>query len=342
MLFSEIAKHLNKSLHGNDGRVTGLSTPERASFEEIIIVADQRTVKKLNATRAGYWLLSSNLVNEAIVELAKSRASGYILSDAVYEDWIQLIDLLHPPASLKPSVHPTAVIHPSCRLGEAVTIQPYACIGEDCDIEPGVVIGSHVSIGRQVRIGRNSRLYPHVTVYDHCQIGAHVIIHAGAVIGSDGFGYYKKNERYLKIPHIGKAIIEDDVEIGANSCIDRATLGETRIKKGTKLDNLVQVAHNVLIGENTVVAAQAGIAGSTIIGDSVTIAGQAGIVGHVCIGHRVIIGAQAGVIGCIEEGKTVSGYPAREHRQALQREAYINKIPKIWKILQEILHRERP
>lgn len=217
------------------------------------------------------------------------------------------------------------------RCGENVSI------GKNCKIGDNVTIYSNVSILNDVEIGNDTLIYPNVTIREGCKIGNRNIIHAGAVIGSDGFGYYKKPDRsYKKIPQIGIVVLEDDVEIGANTCIDRATIGETRIKKGTKIDNLVQIAHNVVIGENCAISGQTGFAGSTKVGNNVIIAGQVGFADHIEVEDDVVVMAQSGVSHSLKRGKVYFGYPAMEVREAFKLNALIRNLPELREKLFEL------
>jgi UDP-3-O-[3-hydroxymyristoyl] glucosamine N-acyltransferase len=228
-------------------------------------------------------------------------------------------------------IHPTALIPASSKLGKNISLGAYVVVGEEAIIGDNTKVGPCSVIGKQARIGADCLLYPRVVVYHQCQIGARVIIHAGAVIGSDGFGFAPKPDgSYEKIPQLGIVIVEDDVEIGANATIDRATIGETLIRRGVKIDNLVQIAHNVVIGENTGIAAQTGISGSTKIGRNCMLAGQVGIAGHLEIADRTIIFAQSGIHQNIEEpGKVYFGYPADEARKAQRAYAALKMLPEM-------------
>jgi UDP-3-O-[3-hydroxymyristoyl] glucosamine N-acyltransferase len=248
-----------------------------------------------------------------------------------YFAFIQIAKTFFQPPAPAPGVHPTSIIAENVRLGENVAIGPYVIIEPDCEIGDHVRIGALCFIGQGARLGHRTVLFPQVHVAHGVQIGNDGIIQAGAVIGSDGFGYAKHEGVYHKIPHAGTVILEDGVEIGANCGIDRATFGETRIHRGAKLDNLVHIAHNVEVGEHTVMAAQSGVSGSTKIGNRVTIAGQVGFVGHIEIGDDTTFGAQAGVTKSIPAGITVSGYPAREHQLARREEAARRRLPELLK-----------
>jgi UDP-3-O-[3-hydroxymyristoyl] glucosamine N-acyltransferase len=316
--FSKIAARLDLELNGVDRTVNGINEPDKATVHEVIFLFNKKAIKSRAQSGSKAWIIDRSLYSDEVKLLLSSLEISYCLSENVYDDFVSAVQLFYPAEKSSRRIHPTACIQRSARIGQKVRIMEFC------------------SVGKNVSVGKNTVLYPHVTIYDNCEIGENVIIHSGTVIGCDGFGFYKKKGSNLKIPHIGKVVIEDHVEIGANCCIDRGTLGETRIRKGSKLDNLIQVAHNVDIGENTLIAAQAGIAGSTTIGNSVTIGGQVGIVGHIKIGNGVTIAAQSGVISSIDEGKTISGYPARDHGESLRKQAYVNKIPGILAALKEV------
>jgi len=236
-------------------------------------------------------------------------------------------------------VHPAAIVHESVSLGDDVSIGAYAVVGRGSVIGSGATILPHVCIDRDARLGADCLVYPHVTIRERCVIGDRVIIHSGAVIGSDGFGYARDGEEHHKIPQIGIVRVEDDVEIGANTTIDRATTGVTLIGRGSKIDNLVQIAHNVIIGENTVLAAQVGISGSTELGKNVVLAGQAGLVGHIHIGEGSKVGAQGGVTKDIPPHTEVSGYPAREHSMARKICAATTRLPDLLKDFRSLQQR---
>lgn len=326
---SDLAKHLEAPLTGSDRNVNGVAEPFANNIDQVVLILDKKTLRKKNRIRSQAWIISKALIDDDLINFLTTASIGYIVVDHAYEALKRTIEFFYPDETDAPAIHPTAILHQDAKIGNHVFVGAFCEIGKMAVIDDGSSIAMGCFIDKHSKVGRGVRMDPNVTVYAHTEIGNNVIIHSGTVIGSDGFGFYHKDGLHVKIPHIGKVIIEDGVEIGANCCIARGTLGETRIKKGTKIDNLVQIAHNVIIGEHTLIAAQAGIAGSTTIGERVTIAGQAGIVGHIEIGDRVTIGAQAGVIGSIEEGQIVSGYPAREHSEAMKREAYISQIPKI-------------
>lgn len=245
-------------------------------------------------------------------------------------------ELFRIGAPRRAGIHATALVDPSAEIGADVSAGAFAIIGARARLGDETVIGAHTVVGEGSVLGRRCIIGRHVTLEWRVQLGDEVIVQSGSVVGSDGFGYVKDGDVSLRIPHVGTVVLEDRVEIGANCTIDRATFGETRVKAGAKLDNLIHVAHNVEIGENTVIAAQTGISGSTKIGRNVIIAGQVGFVGHITIGDRSVFGAQAGVTKSIPEGLVVSGYPAKNHMQARREEAAVRRAPEMLKRLKKL------
>jgi UDP-3-O-[3-hydroxymyristoyl] glucosamine N-acyltransferase len=233
------------------------------------------------------------------------------------------------PSTNTHTIDPTASVHPSVRLNDGVTVGPFCVVGEGCEIGANTELHAGVVFGRGCRIGRDSILYPRVVVYDDCILGDHVIVHANAVIGADGFGYRFQNGRHEKVPQLGWVEIEDDVEIGACTTIDRGTFGPTRIGMGTKIDNQVMVAHNCTIGRHNILAAQVGIAGSTTLGDYVIAAGQVGIGDHLHIGDRAVIGAQSGVTKDVAADSRVMGFPARPEGLAKRSYVVMERLPEL-------------
>lgn len=255
-----------------------------------------------------------------------------------YQSIAVLLAMYEEAKPKKKGIHPTAIIEPGARVGSDVYIGAYAYISENAVVDDGCRLYPHVFIGENAKIGRSTTLFPGVKVYQQCVIGNDCIIHAGAVIGADGFGFAPVTDsNYMKIPQIGNVVIEDNVEIGANTCIDRATMGSTFIRNGVKLDNLVQVGHNAEIGSNTVMAALTGVAGSSKVGKNCMIGGQVGIVGHITVADGCKIGAQAGVIGTVkEENATLVGMPAIDSRQYMRSYACFAKLPDMNKKIDEI------
>ena len=322
---SEIAKHLNGKVLG-DGNITiaGVSGLREARDGDLSFLANSRYSGLLCDTKA-----SAVIISEESVDAVRDKISAIIVKnpDLAFAKVVELFT----PSSIKPhkGVHPTAVVGNGVKIGKDISIGAYSVI-EDCVvIDDGSVIYPNVYIGFSARIGSDCLIYPRVVVRERVEIGNRVIIHSGSVIGSDGFGYALLNGIHHKIPQIGSVLIEDDVEIGANVTIDRARFDRTVIRKGTKIDNLVQIAHNVVIGENSVIAAQCGIAGSTRIGKNAKLGGQVGIVGHINIGDNVTIAAQAGVSKDVQSNSVISGAPAKPHKQQLREWASLRKLPEL-------------
>jgi UDP-3-O-[3-hydroxymyristoyl] glucosamine N-acyltransferase len=253
------------------------------------------------------------------------------------EKLLSLLPRFYPVEAQVPGVASTARIAKGATIGQRASIGEYAIIGENAKLGDAVVIGSHCVVGDGVSIGEGTRLWPGVTIYPRATLGARTLVHSGARIGCDGFGYVFRDGAHHKIPHVGRCIIGDDVEIGANSTIDRGSIDDTVIGNGTKIDNLVHIAHNVRIGEKCLLMAQVGVAGSVIVGDGAILAGQAGISGHLSIGAGARVAAQAGVFGDIPAGESWSGYPARPHREALRASAATFKLAGMMRRLEKLL-----
>ena len=270
------------------------------------------------------------LVNEDAV-FEKPVSTTLIRVKNAYECVAKLLQFYESAKPRKTGIDPLASISPKATIGEDVYIGAFAVIGDGAVIGNGSQIYPHGVIGDGVTIGANCVLYANVTIYQGCKLGNNVTIHAGAVIGADGFGFAPNAEGYDKIPQIGIVVIEDDVEIGANTCVDRSTMGQTIIHKGVKLDNLIQVAHNCEIGENTVMSAQVGMAGSTKIGKWCMVAGQAGFAGHIHIGDQTLVGAQAGLMKDTKPGDKVMGSPAINHLTYMKSRALDPKLPEMYR-----------
>ena len=275
------------------------------------------------------------IVNED-VELEGTVAPTLIRVKNAYESIAQLLQIYEASKPKKTGVSPQAYISPTAKLGKDCYVGPFACIGEGTVIGDGCQIYPHAVVGDNVKMGNGCILYPNTTVYQGCKIGNNVTLHAGSVIGADGFGFAPNVDGYDKIPQIGIVTIEDNVEIGANTCVDRSTMGSTVIRKGVKLDNLVQVAHNVEIGENTVMSAQVGIAGSTKVGSWCMFGGQVGIAGHITIGDKTFLGAQSGVPGSLKGGEELIGTPPMNPRNYFKSQAIFRRLPDMYKELEAL------
>ena len=263
-------------------------------------------------------------------EPEKEIKATLIKVDNAYESLAKLLNLYEMSKPKKTGIDPLAYIAPTAKIGENVYIAPFACVGDNAEIGDNTSLHPHATVGSGAKIGNNCILYPHATVYHDCRVGNNCTLHAGSVVGADGFGFAPSPEGYEKIPQIGITILEDNVEIGANTCIDRATMGATVIRKGVKLDNLIQIAHNVEIGSHTVMASQVGVAGSTKIGEWCMFGGQVGVAGHITVGNRVNMGAQSGVNGSVKDGKQLIGTPPIEFKNYFKSSAVFKKLPDMY------------
>lgn len=254
--------------------------------------------------------------------------------DNAYESVAKLLTLYEMSKPKKTGIHPLACIDPTAKIGKDVYIDAFAYVGANAVIGDGVALHPHATVCENAVIGENSILYPNVTVYHDCRVGKRCILHAGSVVGADGFGFAPSPEGYEKIPQIGIAMLEDDVEIGANTCVDRATMGATIVHKGVKLDNLIQIAHNVEVGSHTVMASQVGIAGSTKVGEWCMFGGQVGLAGHIRVGNHVNIGAQSGIPGTVKgDNLTIMGSPAIDAKQFFKSSVIYKKLPDMYHTL---------
>ena len=269
------------------------------------------------------------LVNKDF-EPEKEIKATLIKVDNAYESLAKLLNLYEMSKPKKTGIDPLAYIAPTAKIGQNVYIAPFACVGDNAEIGDNTSLHPHATVGSGAKVGSNCILYPHATVYHDCRVGNNCILHAGSVVGADGFGFAPSPEGYEKIPQIGIAILEDNVEIGANTCIDRATMGATIIRKGVKLDNLIQIAHNVEVGSHTVMASQVGVAGSTKIGEWCMFGGQVGVAGHITVGNKVNMGAQSGVNGSVKDGKALIGTPPIEFKNYFKSSAVFKKLPDMY------------
>ena len=329
MRLRELAEKLGCRLVGDgEVEVRGLAPIQEAGEGDLAFMVNPRDLPKLEASRASAVILK---------EEGPRSSKPALLTHDPYLTFVQALSLFHPAELPTPGVHPSSIVREGARLAEGVAIGAHSYIEEGASIGPRSVVGPQVYIGMGSRIGADCHIYPQVMIREDVEIGDRVIIHSGAVIGSDGFGYLRDRRGVrIKIPQVGRVILEDDVEIGANATIDRATMGTTRVKRGVKIDNLVQIAHNVTVGEDTVIAALSGISGSTKIGDRVTLAGQVGVADHLEIGDDVTVGAQAGVANDIPPGMVLWGTPAVPHLEFWRGVAAVNRLPRLLKTLQRM------
>jgi UDP-3-O-[3-hydroxymyristoyl] glucosamine N-acyltransferase len=321
-----IAGFLNGEIVGDpDIKVNTIAKIEEGHPGALSFLANPKYEHYIYDTRSSVVLVNKSFVPSARIEATLIKVENS------YEAFASLLRLVDQARPRKKGIHATAVIEPSAKIGSDVFIGPYAYIGDNCVIGDGCSIYPQVYIGDNTRLGKNCTLNPGVKIYHDCLLGEGCIIHAGSVIGSDGFGFAPQSDNeYMKIPQLGNVILEDNVEIGANVTIDRATMGSTIIHKGVKLDNLIQIGHNVEIGENSVMAAQTGISGSTKVGKNCMFGGQVGLAGHIKIANGTKIGAQGGILGDVKEENTVIiGSPAIELRQFMKCSVIFKKLPEM-------------
>ena len=330
----ELAELVGGTVDG-DGQtlIRGVAGIREAEPGEITFIANPKYEEFLGVTRASAVITGRTL----------SAPKPVIRIDNPYYAYLQVLNLFAADIAVRypRGVHESAVVDPSAVLGQNVAIGPLCHVGKNARVGDNSTLVGGVFVGEATEIGSDCLIYPHVTIREGTVVGNRVILQPGVVLGADGFGYAKNGSTHHKVPQIGRVVIEDDVELGANTCVDRATTGETRVKRGTKVDNLVQLAHNVVLGENCVLAAQVGISGSTEVGNHVVMGGQAGIGGHLALGDRATVAGQAGVTKDVKANTVVSGYPAREHTVARKLSAHTAMLPELFKRVKELERRLR-
>ncbi|HMC55984.1 MAG TPA: UDP-3-O-(3-hydroxymyristoyl)glucosamine N-acyltransferase [Gemmatimonadaceae bacterium] len=327
-----IAQLTRGELRGDaDTVVSSVAPLDRAVAGQLSFCASARYAPQLETTGASVVLVSPD------VSATDTRAAARIVVAKPQEALLSLLPKLYVMPARQPGVHATAVIGRGARLGAQVQVGPYVYIGDGAELGDRVTLDAHVAIGAGVRLGDDTHIRSNAVVYSGSELGKRVSIHANAVIGSDGFGYVYADGTHHKIPHVGRCLIGDDVEIGAGSTIDRGSIDDTVIGAGTKIDNLVQIAHNVRVGRLCLIAAQAGIAGSAHLEDGAVLGGQVGIIGHSTIGKGATLAARAGAFGDIPAGETWSGYPARPHRESLRAQAALFKLAGMLKRIEKLL-----
>lgn len=329
MLLSELAQHLGGVLKGHDRDISGVSTLEEAKGSDITFLANPKYKDKVFDTSAGAIIVGEDL----------DIPLPQIIVGNPYLSFAGAVNLLYPEKQHAAGISEQAFVHRDAHVDETACIYPHVYIGQnarvtkDCIIYPGCFIGDNATIGEA------TTLHPNVVIYDGCILGSHCIIHAGVVIGSDGFGFVWDGEKHFKIPQKGVVIIGDHVEIGSNCTIDRAALTSTRIGSDVKMDNLVQIGHNVTIGDHTIIVAQSGVAGSAKIGRSVVLAAQSGVAGHITVGDGCTAAGRAGVASDLAPGKIVSGFPAMDHRQWLRAQKVYKDLPNLLKRVRDLERR---
>ncbi|MBM3880006.1 MAG: UDP-3-O-(3-hydroxymyristoyl)glucosamine N-acyltransferase [Verrucomicrobia bacterium] len=318
---AELAERLGGEVVGDRTvQVSGLAPAERARPGDLTFAENEAYFARADQSAASAILVAGPFqsARKVLIRVPQARIA-----------FAKVLPLFFPEPTFPPGIHPTAVVAPTAQVDPTAHVGPYCVIGERVQIGARSVLEGANHIGQDCQIGESVRLFPQVTLYPQTQLGHRVRIHAGTVVGSDGFGYVVDQGQHRKIAHIGSVIVQDDVEIGANVAIDRGALGPTVIGRGTKIDNLVQIAHNVVTGEHCLLIGQAGIAGSTRLGDYVTLAGQVGLAGHLKIGHRVIVAAQSGVMHDIPDGEKWLGSPAQPNQQTKRQIVALQHLPEL-------------
>ena len=329
MKLQEIAERLGCHVSGNaEIEIKGVAGLEEAGPEHLTFLSNPRYKRLLTTTRA-----AAVIVDKA----PPDTDSTFLVSENPYLDFARALEMFYQPPAPETNIHPTAAVAESAVIGANASIGPYAVIGKGVVIGDNAVIHPHVTIYEGVRIGDGFVAHSNAVVREFCEIGDRVVLQNGAIIGTDGYGFAQRSDgTHYKIVQSGNVILEDDVEVQAGSCIDRAAVGETRIRKGTKIDNLVQIGHAVTIGENGLICSQSGIAGSTTLGDNCILAGQVGVIGHLNIGNNVVMTAKTGVGTDIPDNQKISGAPSIDNRQWLRCTAVYNRLPELSKKVSQL------
>ena len=327
MKLSEIASRLGARLENGspDTEISGVAGIEEAGAHQLTFIANRKYAAAARTTRASAVIVSEDF---------PAGATAVLRSKNPYLAFARALEFFYQPPQYAPGMHPTAVVHSSAKIGAGAHIGPYVVIDEDVVIGDRAVILAHAVIYRGARIGKNFFAHAHAVVREYCRLGDSVLLQNGAIVGADGFGFAKDDAgKWHKIVQSGPAVLENDVEVQANACIDRASIGETHVAAGAKIDNLVQVGHGSSVGENTLLCAQVGLAGSTEVGKDVILAGQVGVAGHCKIGDGAIATAQSGIPNDVPAKAVVSGYPAIDNKLWLRCVAVFNRLPEIARVL---------
>ena len=329
MKLSEINQRLGTRLENGapEIEISGVAGIESAGPGQLTFVANPKYAIAARTTKAAAVIVAEDF---------PALSTAMLRSKNPYHDFARALELFYQPPQYEPGIHPTAVVHPSAKIGTGAHSGPYVVIEDDVEIGNHAVLLAHVVVYRGVKVGDSFFAHAHAVIREFCRIGNNVVLQNGVVIGGDGFGFAKDGKgQWRKIVQSGPTIIEDDVEIQANACIDRASVGETRIARGAKIDNLVQVGHGSRVGEDTLLCAQAGLAGSTDVGKNVILAGQVGVAGHCRIGDGAVATAQSGIPNDVAAGAVVSGYPAIDNKLWLRCVAVFNRLPEIARVLRK-------
>ncbi|HEY3284971.1 MAG TPA: UDP-3-O-(3-hydroxymyristoyl)glucosamine N-acyltransferase [Armatimonadota bacterium] len=327
---SELASSLGAQLRGEDVSVSGVAFVESAGPGDIVFVESTKWLGPAEASAAAALIVPDGF---------RPKDKPHLVVERPRLAFLKVLSAFSEETPPAPGIHPTAVVPSSCVVDASATVAAHVVLGERCAVGPGAVIGPLVALGDDVEVGAGTVLHPNVSVYSRTKIGCRVVVHSGASIGSDGFGYETVDGHHLKVPHLGNVVLDDDVEIGANSTVDRAKTGSTFIGKGTKIDNLVQVAHNVRIGAHCLMAGCSAAAGSATMGDHVILAAEAGVGPHVKVGDGAMVLGRGGAISDVEAGAAVSGFPARDHRIQAKIQAVTSRLPELRKTVLELARR---
>jgi len=333
MKLADIASAVNARLENAapDTEITGVSGIEQAAPGQLTFVHNAKYIPAAKTTRA-----SAVIVDEKFPALS----TGMLRTKNPYLAWAKAVELFYQPPVYPPAIHPTAIVHPSAKIGRNAHLGPYVVIDQDVEIGDNAVLLAHVTIYRGAKIGKNFFAHTHAVVREFCRLGDNVLLQNGAIIGSDGFGFAKEDSgRWYRIVQSGNVVVGDDVDVQAGTCIDRASIGATSIGRGAKIDNLVHIGHACTVGEDTLICAQVGLAGTTDVGNKVILAGQVGVSGHVKIGDGAVVIAQSGVPQDVAPGAMVSGAPAIDHKLWLRCCAAYPKLPEIAKAVRRLTER---
>ena len=324
----ELAEFCNAQVVGGDtsATITSAADIKSAQAGQVTQLTNSRYAQYINNSPASACFIAEGFKFENVPE-----SMALLVCTDPEISFIKALDLLHPARVYTPQIAPQAVLENNVILGDQVYIGPYAVIGENSNIGDGTVILAGAYIGKQVKIGKNCKIYPYAVIYDDVVLGDNVIIHSGAIIGADGFGYKFRNYVHVKVPQVGNVVIDDNVEIGANTCVDRGALGSTVIGAGSKIDNLVQIGHNNKVGKNVIMCGLTGVSGSCTIEDYAILAGSSGVADHVTIGQGAVVMARSGVAGNVKAGAQVFGSPAKDKKTAYKEQIAISKLPELLK-----------
>lgn len=335
MKLSKLAEFTSSSVAQGDGdiEINGAAGMDIANSGEITFLANPKYTPQLKETKAAAIFLKES-------EICERKDIAVLHAKDPYLAYTRALRIFHPEPKVKRSIHASAVIDESAKVAENVEIGANAVVGKNCEISENVKIFPNATIYDNVKIGANSTIHSGVSIRENCEIGANCIVHNNSTIGSDGFGYAKTEENHwLKIPQVGRVVLEDEVEIGANSAIDCASVGETRIKRGAKIDNLVQIGHSCTVEEDALICSQTGLAGSSVIGKRVVLAGQVGIAGHLKVGDDAVLTAKSATSHDVEPGKVISGVPGFENRDWLRSTAAFRRLGDIAKTIRDLQKR---